>query len=170
MWQVTVRDKKGISLSKPVTNDMPTHCIRVSTADLNQDGETDFIVNIWSGGCGLAGEGSTTTFLLSDKGKYKATNFYSYGFGSEDIVRLKPDGPLYFIHNDLIANGNEKTRDGRDHNFWVYTLYKFSGNQMVEANKDDPRFPKWVWYSFKDNHQETDLLNADQKKSIMETK
>ncbi len=118
----------------------------------------------------MAFTGSTKTFLLSDKGKYKETNFYSYSFGPEDIVRLKPDGPFYFIHNDLIGNGDEKTRDGRDHNFWVYQLYKFSGSQMITANEDDTRFPKWVWYSFKDNHKETDLLNADQKKRILKMK
>jgi len=83
---------------------MPTHSIRVFTADLNQDGEPDFIIDIWSGGCGLAAEGSTKTFFLSDKGKYNATNFYSFDFGPEDIVRLKPGGPFYFVHNDVMGN------------------------------------------------------------------
>lgn len=167
MWQITVSDRSEKPLCNPVTNDMPSHIIRVFTADLNQDGDPDFMVNICSLGCGLTADGSTTTFLLSDRGRYQSTNFYNLTFSPEDIIRFKSTGPFYFIQNDLIGNGKEMTKDGRDHNFWVYQLYKFSGTQMIKANKDDPRFPKWVWFTFKENHKETDLLNADQKKRLL---
>jgi len=168
--EITVNDKDEKPLCALATDDMPGDYFTVFTADLNQDGEPDFMVNIQCMGCGLAADGSTTTFLLSEKGKYTATQFYSYGFRPEDIVRLKPNGPCYFIHNDLIGNGAEKTKDGRKHNFWVYQLYRFNGKKMVEANKDDARFPKWVWYTDKENHQETDQLTADQKTRLLRKK
>lgn len=169
-WEIKVIDRNGTPISDPATNDMPTCYIRVFAVDLNQDGVPDFMVNIWSDGCGLAATGSTHTFLLSEKGRFKATSFYSHDFGAEDIIRLKPDGPWYYIQNDLLGNGDEKTRDGRDHSFWVYQLYRFSGGKMVESNKDDARFPKWIWYTYKANHKETDQLTAEQKKRIMEGK
>ena len=169
-WEITVKDRNGTPISEPSTNDMPSYVIYVSTADLNRDGIPDFMVQIWSGGCGLAAEGSTTTFLLSEKGRFKSTNFYGYDIGPEDIIKLKSDGPWYYIHNDLLWNGDEKTRDGRDHSFWVYQLYRFSGGKMIEASRDDARFPKWIWYTYKANHKETDQLTAEQKKRIMEGK
>ena len=166
-WCIAVLGRRGSPLSALVTNDIPSYGINVRSANLNQDNKPDFLVNIWTGGCGLAGQGSMTTFLLSDGERYVATSFYSYDFGPEDIVRFATNGPCYFISNDLIGNGEEKTKDGRDHNFWVYQLYRFDGSQMILANVDDPRFPKWVWYTFKENHKETDQLTKDQKQRIL---
>lgn len=166
-WEITVIDKNGAPLSEPATNDMSSYRFDVFTADLNRDGMPDFVVNINSSGSGLAGAGSTTTFLLSEKGRYKSANFYSFCFGPEDIVRFKPGGPCYFIQSDLVRSGEEKNKDDRYRNFWVYRLHRFSGGQAVEANGDDARFPKWVWYTFKDNHAETDQLTAEQKKRLM---
>ena len=60
--------------------------MEVFSCDLNHDGKLDFIVNIWSGGCGLAAEGSEVTFLLSCKDGYRATSFYLYDFGAEDFI------------------------------------------------------------------------------------
>ncbi len=167
-WEITVLGKRGLPLlATPETNDMPSFNHRVYTADLNRDGIQDFIVNIWSDGCGLAAAGSTTTFLLSDGDKYKAESFYSFEFGPEDIVTLKSNGPCYFIHNELIGNGNEKTKDGRSHNFWVYQLYRIDRANFIKANIDHPQFPKWVWYTFKENHRETDQLTSEQKTRLL---
>jgi hypothetical protein len=88
----------------------------------------------------------------------------------KDIVRFKKGGPSYFIYNDLIGSGDEKTRDGRYHNFWVYQLYRFEGNKMVLANADDSRFPKWVWYTNRDNHKATDQLTKEQQQKLLGTK
>lgn len=169
-WEITVIDKDGDPLSEPASNDMSSYRFDVFTADLNRDGTPDFVVNINSSGSGLAGERSTTTFLLSEKGRYRATNFSSFDFGPEDIVRFKPDDSCHFIQTELVYGGDEKTKDGRPHNFWVYRLYRFSGTQMIPADGDDARFPKWVWYTFTDNHEETDLLTTEQKKRLMEKK
>lgn len=168
-WRISVLNGDGILISAAVTNFIPFSAYRVRSADLNHDSQPDFIVNISSGGCGLAAEESTTIFLLSSGGRYVAKDFYSFDFGPEDVVSFKEGAPCYFIHNDLIDNGDEKTKDGRDHNFWVYQLYRFSGSEMVEANGDDPRFPKWVWYTFKDNHSETDQLTTQQKRRLLKS-
>ena len=45
-WRITVLDGKGRPISAPATNDMPSYIASVKSADLNQDGRTDFLVNI----------------------------------------------------------------------------------------------------------------------------
>jgi len=167
-WVIIVLDGKGVPLSKPATNNMPGFVSSVFCADLNQDGQPDFLVNIWSEGCGLGGSLSETTFLMSSGTRYAATEFTTFDFGPEDLVRFKPGGPCYFIDNGLFDNGQEHTRDGRNHNFWVYQLYRFDKDGMVAANGDDARFPKWVWYTFRENHDETTQLTPAQKKRLLD--
>ena len=167
-WEINLRDALGKRLMPvPFTNSMTTSQMEVYSCDLNGDGQPDFIVNVWSGGCGLAAEGSGVTFLLSSKDGYRAASFYLYDFGNKDLVRFKPRGPVYFIFNDLIGNGGEKTRDSRDHNFWVYDLYRIDGNRFIPANADQPGFPKWVWFTTKANHEETTQLSQEQKNRLL---
>jgi len=170
-WAIGLRDAHGKNLMPaPFTNSMMTSQIDVYSCDLNGDGQPDFIVNVWSGGCGLAADGSEVTFLLSGKDGYRASSFYLYAFGNKDLVRFNAHGPVYFIFNDLISSDGEKTRDGRDHNFWVYRLNRIDGNRLVPADSDQPGFPKWVWYTNKDNHNETTQLTQEQKSRLLKRK
>ena len=167
-WMIEVRDAQGKSLMlAPATNSMTTSQIEVSSCELNQDGLTDFIVNVWSGGTGLAMDGSEVTLLLSSKEGYRATSFYLYSLGEKDLVQFKSHGPVYFILNDLISSDGEKTRDGRNHHFWVYELYRIDGTRLTPADADQPGFPKWVWYTNEDNHEETTQLSQEQKNRIL---
>ena len=163
-WIINVFDANGKNLMPvPATNHMTSSEMEVFSCDLNHDGQPDFILNIWSGGCGLAAEGSEVTFLLSSKDGYRATSFYLTDFGAEDLVQFKAGGPVYLILNDLTSNDGQKTSDGRDHNFWVYSLRRIDGTEFIKADVDQAGFPKWVWYSFKENHSETTLLTPEQK-------
>ena len=168
VWEIDLRDAQGKNLLPvPVTNSMTTAQMEVFACDLNDDGQNDFVVNVWSGGCGLAADGSEVTFLLSGKDGYRATSFYMYAFGKEDLVRFKPHGPVNFIFNDLIGSDGEKTRDGRNHNFWVYDLYLIEGDRFILSDTDHPGFPKWVWFKNKENHAETSQLTQEQKKRLL---
>ena len=167
-WVINLRDAQGQRLLPvPITNSMTSSQVEVFACDLNGDGQPDFIVNVWSGGCGLAAEGSEVTFLLSGKDGYHATSFFLYDFGKQDLVRFKAGGPVYFIFNDLIGSGGEKTRDWREHNFWVYDLYRIEGGRFVPADADQLGFPKWVWFTNKDNHEETTQLSQAQKTRLL---
>lgn len=167
-WEINLRDAQDRNLMPAsFTNRMTTSQMEVFSGDLNGDGEPDFIVNVWSGGCGLAADGSEVTFLLSSKDGYRATSFYLYAFGHKDLVRFKPAGPVYFIFNDLISSDGEKTRDGRAHNFWVYDLLRIDGNRFVPANAERPGFPKWIWFTNRDNHTETTQLSQAQKNRLL---
>ena len=166
-WDVFMVDAAGARLSGVETSGMPSEFFSVLSADLNGDGKPDYILQHESGGCGLAAAISTLVFFVSEGDRYAGRTMDTFSFGPEDIVRLKKDGPCYFIQSDLRDNGREKTKDGRDHSFWVYELHRFDRNGMAKANADDARFPKWVWYTRKDGHRETDQLTAAQKKRLM---
>jgi hypothetical protein len=167
-WEITVQDRNGAPLiAVPETSEMPSFVHQVLAADLNGDGKSDFVVNIWSGGSGFGGERSTTTFLLSDGNRYRPQSFYGFDFGPEDIVTLRPHGPCYVVHTDLISADFDETKDGRAHDFWVYRLYRIDGSKLVDANGDGKQFPKWICDTRKPNHRETDLLNAEQKKRLL---
>jgi hypothetical protein len=105
----------------PATNTMTSSQMEVFSCELNRDGLPDFIINIWSGGAGLAAEGSEVTLLLSSRQGYRADSFYMYHFGKDDLVQFKAGGPVYLILNDLVSSDGEITRDGRSHNFCVST-------------------------------------------------
>ena len=167
-WAIDIRDAQGKSLMLvPATNSMTSSQMEVFSCELNKDGLPDFIVNVWSGGVGLAFDSSEVTFLLSSKDGYRATSFYLYSFGKEDLVQFKVHGSVYFIFNDLIGSDREKTRDGRVHNFWVYELYRIDGNRFIPADADQPGFPKWVWFTNKDSHDETTQLTQEQKTKLL---
>ena len=167
-WVITVCDAQGKSLTlASVTNSMTSSQMEVFSCDLNRDNLPDFIVNVWSGGTGLAAVGTEVTLLLSSKAGYRAASFYLYSFGEEDLVQFKAGGPVYFILNDLISSNGEKTRDGHEHNFWVYELYRIDGTRLIPSDADHPGFPKWVWYTNKDNHEETSQLLQEQKTKLL---
>ena len=107
------------------------------------------------------------TFLLSLKDGYRATSFYLYDSGAEDLVQFETGDPVYLIVNDLVSNDGQKTSDGRDHNFWVYSLRRIDGTEFIQADADQSGFPKWVWYSYVENHSETALLTPEQKTILL---
>ena len=167
-WAVALSDAHGKNLmAAPFTNSMTFSYMEVYSSDLNQDGLPDFIVQIWSGGNGMDADLSEVTFLLSSTNGYHAASFDQYSFGKE-TVRFKSQGPVYFIRNDLISSDDEKTKDGRPHNFWVYELYRIDGVRFVPADADQPGFPKWIWFTDKANHAETTQLSQKQKARLLQ--
>ena len=167
-WIISLIGAGGRNLLPTTVTNSMTRCeMEVFSCDLNKDGLPDFIVNVWSGGVGLAFFGTEVTFLLSSKVGYRAASFYLYGLGKEDLVQFRAGGPVYFILNDLLGSDGEKTLDGRTHNFWVYQLYRIDGTRFVPAAADQPGFPKWVWYTDRDNHKETTQLTSEQKDRLL---
>ncbi|WP_269524438.1 hypothetical protein [Coraliomargarita parva] len=133
--------------------------ITARTADLNKDGVEDYVIESYSGGCGLASGHCNVGFVLSSGEAYELTTVTTLFPDEGDFVLL--GGEPYFIHTTLL--GVEACEDGRGHNFWVYNLFGFENGSIQVANTADPAFPKTVWYSFRPNHSETTLLTDAQK-------
>mgnify|MGYP001578304623 FL=1 len=131
------------------------------TADLNKDTVTDYMTLTASGGCGLAAEISFMTFVLSCPTGYVAHCVYSFAAEPSDLVDINHDGKPEYLHTMFVYG--ENGRDGKAHNYWVYNLLGFSGTDIISANAADSRFPKWIWYTFKPNHADTDQLIGEQR-------
>ncbi len=131
----------------------------VYTADLNADGLPDYAILTHSGGCGLASQAAWITFLLSVRGGYSSICVLCWDAEPTDFLKIK--GRLYLVHTSFIQGNTGK--DGKSHNYWVYSLLGFSGTTLTLANENDRRFPKWVWYTFAPNHRDADQLTAVQR-------
>lgn len=166
-WDITVTNRNGELLSTPINLFSSVPPPTAFHGDFNQDGTVDFLVAGTNSGNGLASSISYTAFFLSADEHYSSVYFQGYDFSPDDVIRMKKDGPWYYIYCDLISSSGEKTRDGSGHNFWVYQLFRFEGARMVETTKVAP-FPKWVWYTEKENHRETRKLSVEQKKRILD--
>jgi len=134
------------------------------TADLNQDGKADFVAQIYLGGCGLAACRNVIVFALSSEKGYKISTLFSMCPSAVDFIDLRKDGDCQFIKTDFIYGDTGK--DGKQHNYWVYHLYEIVGTELRPANQLIHGFPKWIWWSFKDNHKATDQLTDGQKATL----
>jgi len=132
------------------------------SANLNDDNIPDFIIYVYSGGCGLASGHCDVTFLLSNDEGYSATTVDTYFPGDSNFVKI--NGKKSFIH--AYFSGTDKCLDGKAHNFWIYNILEFGEQNLSIRNKLDEEFPKVIWYSFRENHDETTLLTASQKSEL----
>ena len=133
--------------------------ITVYRADLNHDGKVDFIVQVWLGGCGLASGYHKLAFILSGKSGYKVTGLTTLFPSPEDFIDLRKDGGCQFIQTSFVHGF--AIPDGPVHNYWVYNLYAITGDELHLANQLLPDFPRWIWYSFKENHRPATELSPD---------
>ena len=165
-WQISLLDDHGRNhIIGTATNGMANLLIEVYSEDLNNDTLPDYIVNIESGGCGLAAEMSEATFILSSASGYRARCFDMWHFGQQDLICINKKN--YLVLTQFVSSNGDSTRDKRDHNFWVYQLNCIVGDQFFPANRELLGFPKWVWFSHKENHKETNLLTDQQKKQLL---
>ena len=137
--------------------------IEAYRADLNRDGERDFVVYAYSGGCGLASGYCDVAFLLSDRGDYRLTTVQTLWPNPDNYLLL--GGKPCFIQTAF--DGVETCRDGKEHHFWIYNILVIDAASMRLDNGLAPDFPKTIWYTFKPNHKETTIITKEQKVELI---
>jgi hypothetical protein len=170
-WQwswLYVEDSQGNVISGPkVAYARSWYRLGIYCTELNGDGRDDFVIKYLLGGCGTIYTFSCNViFVLSDGDDYTVTTTTGLWSGLDYFVDIKSDGQCQFIHTRFINGRAVKGRDGRSHNYWVYNLLEFKGGKVVVNNKFAPQFPRWIWYTYKSNHQPTTQLTNDQKKLL----
>ena len=159
---LTVLSGKGEVIAKPVHVSSLGQQIRAAYyADFNADGKLNFIVEIGSHGCGLAGNLCERVFVISRDGKYNIVVVRTLFPGPEDFVDLKEEGRCQVIQTSLVRG--EPGTDGKTHNYWVYNLIEIHSAELKLSSDIDPRFPKWIWYTYKPNYKLTTQLTQEQK-------
>jgi len=139
----------------------------VYCAELNGDGKADFVIRYLLGGSGTIFTFScNVVFILSDGDDYTVTPTTGLWSGLDYFVDIKGDGRCQFIHTRFVDGGGVKGRDGRSHNYWVYNVLEFQGGKVVVNNEVAGQFPRWIWYTFKANHQPTTQLSEEEKQLL----
>jgi hypothetical protein len=166
-YYVTITDAAGKWLGgqQELTESVDIVRPEVYTADLNKDGQPDFVVWIGHGGCGLAAENSLMVLALSSGAGYKIVTQETMFASERDFIDVRRDGSCQFISTSFLHS--EKGKDGKPHNYRAYELYEIKGTEIRKANHLLPGFPKLVWYSFRENHKETDQLTNEQKALLL---
>lgn len=156
-------DKDGSQTQKKVIVSelhSPQECY---IADLNRDGKIDYVVEIYSGGNGLAAEICDVVFILSSQNNYRVTTVNTMSPSEEDFLDLFSDGRCQFLHTAFVDGYPVRGRDGNIHNYWVYNILEVTGDTLRISNSDRPGFPKWILFTYRPNHTQTDQL-TDQNK------
>ena len=142
----------------------PLGALESYEGDLNGDTYPDYVFVKYSGGNGLAWGHATVALVLSDgDSDFSVQVVESYVPEPKDFISI--NGQTAFIHASFQYGG--LCTDGKYHNFWVYRLYSIDDDQIVSADHLSPDFPKVVFYSFKPNHKETNLLTQKAKDELI---
>ena len=132
--------------------------------DLNGDTYPDYVFVKYSGGNGIAWGHADVALVLSEgDSDFSVQLVETYVPEPKDFITL--NGQTAFIHASF--QYGDLCTDGKYHNFWVYQPYAIDGNQLVSADHLSPDFPRVVFYSFKPNHKETNLLTQVAKDALI---
>lgn len=161
---MTVLGPDGHITAGPVQISSFLHAGRAFWADLNGDGLEDFVQFVRSLGCGLAGVRGDLGIALSSEQGYSIVAVRTMAPRLTDFIDLG-DGRPRLVQTSFVYGRSERGRDGKPHNYWVHNLLEFEGDRVV-TSEADPRFPMWVWYTFKPSHKETSIITPEQKKRL----
>ena len=87
---------------------------------------------------------------------------------TNDFLDVRGDGDFQFVQMNFVSTAPMRGKDGASHNYWVYNLFKVEGSELTLDNSLLSGFPKWILYTFRANHSETDQLTEDQRRKLFE--
>ena len=142
----------------------PLGALESYEGDLNGDTYPDYVFVKYFNGNGLAWGYANLALVLSEgDNDFSVQVVETYAPEPKDFISI--NGQTAFIHASF--QYGDLCTDGKYHNFWVYRLYSIENNQIVPADHLSPDFPKVVFYSFKPNHKETNLLTQVAKDELI---
>jgi hypothetical protein len=135
----------------------------VYQADLDHNGQKDFIVLSWNMGTGLGGhEGTVDIYLKEKEGLYHKISFITMDAGIEDFIDPDKDGKYEVIITNVYS--------GKEHTYFTYDIYEFKNFKLVNADSKFIGFPKFVWYTHKKNDKDTTHLSVKERHSHVQEK
>jgi hypothetical protein len=138
------------------------------TADINRDGNLDYILKVHFGAVGAIGGGvNDVVFAISEKATYRIYMIPGLYPDTNDFLDTNGDGGFQFLNMSFVPTEPLRGKDGKSHNYWVYNLFKVEGSELRLDNSVISGFPKWILYTFRANHVETDQLTEAQKRQLL---
>lgn len=141
----------------------------VYLGDFNGDGRNDLAIVVSSGGNGIASCRADVTFLLSGQRLPKPIVVSGYCPRRDDFVDLRDDGRCQIVQTCFVFGYGEPGKDGREHNYWVYSIFRVEDDRIVLDNTMVAGFPKWVMYTNQPNSAATNQLTDKQKTKLLTT-
>lgn len=132
-------------------------------ADVNYDGETDFVVSLWLHGNSLGASFFNRLVVLSSSNGYRFWVVPTMDPGPEDFVTFGQLEPIVMV---TTGYANSAAESDPPHSYFFYDLWTFRGGEIVSANAVDNRFPKWVWMTINENHKPAASLSDTQKQRL----
>ena len=140
---------------------LPTEAI---CQDFNGDGITDFITDHSRHGNGLgASFYDRLVILSSSSGGYRFWLLQTMDPSPEDYVTFGALEPIVMATTSFANSGG-----AIPHSYYVYDLWSFRDGEVVSADDVDPRFPKWVWMTFAENHKPANAFSQEEKQKILD--
>jgi len=131
--------------------------------DIDRNGLEDFIIFYNYRGCGLAASSDKVEiYLKQNNHSYQKISLDAMSSGLEDFVDLNKDGKYEVIVTGFYG--------GKDHNYFTYNIYEFSGGKLVNADLKFKGFPKFIWYTDKKNDKDTKHLSNKERAKHTEEK
>ncbi len=171
--KISFLGSQGQVLARVGDFDDPNWGSCVLEGDFNRDGKPDFAVMFCNGGNGLDAEMGQWIFFLSAPGpdSFKAVMVNTDSIGVNDVIDAGKDGSLRLIQTTLLnAPESVEVRPGEQLYFWLYRLLVITGTDLAPDDSSDNLFPKMVAYARwaeQQNHKETKLLTAVQKRDLI---
>jgi hypothetical protein len=129
----------------------------VYQADLDNNGLKDFIIfNTYRmNGLGAFMD-KVEIFLKKENGAYGKISYDTFCAGLEDFVDLNRDGKYEVIIMGLYG--------GSKHNYFTYNIYRISHYELVNSDEQFKGFPKFIWFTYKENDKDTTHLTQEERR------
>lgn len=149
--------KDGNLVLVQIKKDTPFYPYSVYQADLDQNGFKDFIIFYSYRENGFGAFRDRVEILLKKReGVYQKISYDTFSAGLEDFVDLNKDGRYEVIITSLYG--------GNKHNYFTYNVYKISAYMLKNADNQFKGFPRFIWFTYKENDKNTVHLTQDEKR------
>lgn len=157
-YTVQIHNDSG-QVTKAVDVDvtMPSDVVKEAfCTDLNKDGTMDFVVTLWGHGNGLGAQFYNRLIALSSEDGFRFWVVPTMTPSADDFVTFGEFMPIGMVTTAYV---NSSAYSDPPHSYFIFDLWTFRDGGIIFANHVDPRFPKWVWNTSKDNHKPATSLD-----------
>lgn len=148
--------KDGSLVLAQIKENTPPLPYSVYQVDLDNNGFKDFIIFNSYRGNGLgAMMDKVEIFLKKEDGAYSKISYDTLSAGLEDFIDLNRDGKYEVIITGLYG--------GSKHNYFTYNIYRISDYELVNSDERFKGFPKFIWFTYKENYKDTTHLTQEER-------